>query len=446
MGPTEKYSEDEFRKLSKHLPDLIYQFTRRPDGSYHIPIASVGIENIFGCKPEDVKDSFDAIFKVIHPEDLNKLVEKIEYCATHLTEFEIEFRVCIPGKPIQWILARSTPEKLPDGSITAYGFNANITEQKIALAKQESLAKKLEAVLKSIPDLVFEIGLNKIIYDFHSQVSDLLYRSPEEFLGKKYDEVLPKDSADVLDTAINEANAKGFSNGLQYHLEVPQGKVWFELTVNSIENLDLKDKRFIVIAKNITTRKNNDDKLQQLNHAVEQSTSSIVITNLDGNLEYVNNQFLKITGYSREEVIGSNPRILNSGYTKEAEYKEMWDTIKSGGTWKGEFLNKKKNGKLYWEEVTISPVRNEEGEIINFLAIKTDISNQKKTAEKLRKIAWDQSHQVRGPLTDILGIINVIKLDISTEEKIDLLSHLEKAALQLDQAIHKVIDETKKPL
>ncbi|OZA63360.1 MAG: hypothetical protein B7X68_10975, partial [Sphingobacteriia bacterium 39-36-14] len=231
MGSIEKYSEDEFRKLSKHLPDLIYQFTRRPDGSYFVPIASKGIENIFGCKPEDVAENFDAITKVIHPEDLERVINRIEYCAVHLTEFEIEFRVCIPGKPIQWILSRSTPEKLPDGSVTAYGFNANITEQKNALAKQESLAKKLEALLKSIPDLVFEIGLNKIIYDFHSQVSDLLYRSPEEFLGKKYDEVLPKDSADVLDTAINEANAKGFSNGLQYHLEVPQGKVWFELTV-----------------------------------------------------------------------------------------------------------------------------------------------------------------------------------------------------------------------
>lgn len=124
----------------------------------------------------------------------------------------------------------------------------------------------------------------------------------------------------------------------------------------------------------------------------------------------------------------------------------MWETIKSGGTWHGEFLNKKKNGKLYWEEVIISPVRNDNDEIINFLAIKSDITKQKKTAEKLRKIAWDQSHQVRGPLTDILGIINVIKLDISFEEKIELLSHLEKAAKQLDQAIHKVIDETNKPL
>jgi signal transduction histidine kinase len=91
-------------------------------------------------------------------------------------------------------------------------------------------------------------------------------------------------------------------------------------------------------------------------------------------------------------------------------------------------------------------VRNEAGEIIHFLGIKNDISNQKKTAEKLRKIAWNQSHQVRGPLTDILGIINAIKLDITPEEKDTLINQLEVAAMNLDKAIHDVIDETKKPI
>jgi len=446
MPSSENFTGDEFKKLSHHLPDLIFQFTRRPDGSYHVPIASKGIENVFGCKPEDVKESFDPIIQVVHSEDQQQLFEAIEKSANDLTDFAMEARICIPGRPIQWVLTRSTPEKLPDGSITWYGFSADITQQKADFEKIAALYKKQDAILKSIPDLVFEIGLNKIIYKFHSQVSDLLYSNPKEFLGKKYDEILPKDSADVLTTAINEASDKGFSYGLIYHLEVPHGNVWFELTVNLIENTDTEDKRFIVLAKDITKKKIENDQLSQLKHAVEQSTSSIVITNLEGNLEYVNQQFLKITGYTYEEVIGNNPRILNSGYTKKEEYKNMWDTIKSGGTWHGEFLNKKKNGTLFWEDVTISPVRNDKGDIINFLAIKTDITKQKKTSEKLRKIAWDQSHQVRGPLTDILGIINVIKLDISFEEKIELLSHLEKAANNLDHAIHKVIDETKKPL
>ncbi|MCF8356784.1 MAG: PAS domain S-box protein [Melioribacteraceae bacterium] len=120
----------QFRKLSANLPDLIFQFTRRPDGTYCVPIASEGIKNIFGCSPEDVVDNFAPIGKVIYPDDAERVINDIEYSAKHLTYFTCEFRVQIPGKEIQWILSRSTPEKLPDGSITWYGFNADITERK----------------------------------------------------------------------------------------------------------------------------------------------------------------------------------------------------------------------------------------------------------------------------------------------------------------------------
>ena len=122
--------EIQFRKLSSNLPDLIYQFSRRLDGTYCVPIASEGIKNIFGCSPEDVLEDFAPIGRVIFPEDAERVINDIEYSAKHLTYFTCEFRVQIPGKPIQWIFSRSTPEKLADGSITWYGFNADITELK----------------------------------------------------------------------------------------------------------------------------------------------------------------------------------------------------------------------------------------------------------------------------------------------------------------------------
>jgi len=133
----------QLRKLSANLPDLMYQFTRRPDGSYFVPIATEGIKNIFGCKPEDVADNFDAIARVLHPDDAERIISDIEDSAKNLTYFTCEFRVLIPGRPVQWILSRSTPEKLPDGSITWYGFNANITERK--QAELELISAKLQA-------------------------------------------------------------------------------------------------------------------------------------------------------------------------------------------------------------------------------------------------------------------------------------------------------------
>ena len=131
----------QFRKLSANLPDLIYQFTRKPDGSYCVPVSSEGIKNIFGCSPEDVIDDFAPISRVIFPEDSERVIREIEYSAKHLSYFTCEFRVQIPGKPIQWILSRSTPEKLPDGSITWYGFNADITERKQA---EQALLTKMD--------------------------------------------------------------------------------------------------------------------------------------------------------------------------------------------------------------------------------------------------------------------------------------------------------------
>jgi len=134
----------QFRKLSSNLPDLIYQFTRRPDGTYCVPIASEGIINIFGCLPEDVVEDFTPIGRVIYPEDSERVIKDIEYSAKHLTYFTCEFRVQIPNKPIQWIFSRSTPEKLADGSITWYGFNANITDMKQTEAELIKAKEKAE--------------------------------------------------------------------------------------------------------------------------------------------------------------------------------------------------------------------------------------------------------------------------------------------------------------
>lgn len=444
MISSENKNEDEFRKLSYHLPDLIFQFTRRLDGSYFVPIASKGIENIFGCKPEDVKESFEPIVKVMHPEDQQKILEAIEKSANEMIDFAMEARILIPGRPVQWIFTRSSPEKLEDGSITWYGFSTDITKQKLDLEKISALIQKQEAILKAIPDLIFVIGKDKIIYEYHSSVKDILAAPPEIFIGKKYSDIIPGEASAVMDAALAETEEKGFSTGQQYDLLLPAGHFWFELSVAPIEDNSSPIKKFIVVSSNITDRKIKEERIHQLSLAVEQSTTSILITDTDGNLEYANSYFFKHTGYSKEESIGKNLRFIQSGDTPISTYEELWDTIKSGKSWKGEFLNKKKNGQLYWEEAIISPVKDAQGTIKRFLSIKTDITAQKATREKLRKIAWNQSHQVRGPLTDILGLINIIKMEsISMEEKIHLFTQIEIAALNLDKAIHDIVDETK---
>ncbi|MDY0020284.1 MAG: PAS domain S-box protein, partial [Anaerolineae bacterium] len=139
----------------------------------------------------------------------------------------------------------------------------------------------------------------------------------------------------------------------------------------------------------ITERKEAEAKLRQLSRAVEQSASTIVITDLEGTIEYVNPAFTRITGYTPEETIGKNPRVLKSGKHSREFYKKLWETILSGHEWQGEFLNRKKNGDLYWEHASISPVTDPSGKITNFVAVKEDITARKQAEETLRRYATE---------------------------------------------------------
>jgi len=131
-----------------------------------------------------------------------------------------------------------------------------------------------------------------------------------------------------------------------------------------------------------------EDQVNILSNAVEQSGSTIIITDCDGRIQYANKKFEQTTGYTIAETIGENPKIMKSGDKPESYYKNLWDTIKSGNSWKGEFINKRKNGELYYEEAIISPVKNPHGEIICFIAVKDDI-----TARKHAEMAQQESER-----------------------------------------------------
>jgi PAS domain S-box-containing protein len=125
----------------------------------------------------------------------------------------------------------------------------------------------------------------------------------------------------------------------------------------------------------------------KLSRIVEQGPAAVVITNRKGDIEYVNQKFCSLSGYSKEEVKGKNPRILNSGYHDKKFYEKLWNTILSGNNWNGEILNKKKNGELFWESALISPLLNNEGDIINFVAIKEDITERKRSEKEISMLA-----------------------------------------------------------
>jgi PAS domain S-box-containing protein len=128
-----------------------------------------------------------------------------------------------------------------------------------------------------------------------------------------------------------------------------------------------------VSCRDVTDRKNIEDKLIVLGRALEASPATIVITDAAGTIQYVNPKFTSVTGYSSKEAIGKNPRLLKSGKTDAKVYDDMWRTLSSGKDWKGCFINRKKNGEIYYESATIAPVKNHKGEVTNYIAIKEDV-------------------------------------------------------------------------
>lgn len=152
----------------------------------------------------------------------------------------------------------------------------------------------------------------------------------------------------------------------------------------SVINDNMGEPKFLVsIGRDITYRKKVDEELRKLSEVVKQSPMYIVITDLNGDIEYVNPAFEKVTGYSFEEVVHKNPGILKSGEIPKTTYEELWNAILSGQTWKGELKNKKKNGSIYWESATISPSFDTDGKITHFIGVKEDITDRKITQENM---------------------------------------------------------------
>lgn len=183
----------------------------------------------------------------------------------------------------------------------------------------------------------------------------------------------------------------------------------------------------------ITERKQVEQKLHKLTRAVEQSGSTIVITNTDGAIEFVNPAFTLITGYSFEEAVGQNPKILKSGYQPDAVYAELWRTITQGIVWQGELLNRKKSGELYWEHATIAPVKNNVGEVTHYVAVKDDITKRKEAEEELQ-IAYE-SLEAR---IDELSTLNLIMQMLGRAS--DAVKVLPSVATSLNQLV--MADET----
>jgi PAS domain S-box-containing protein len=410
-------SEERFRQLAENIQEAFWMTDAETDEEIYMSPAA---ERIWGRSIQSLMYEPNGFINTVFSEDRPLVLDAIER-EKHGEKLQIEYRIVRPDGALRWIWDRAFPVLDDTGKVKKIaGISADITERReseLALAKSQnryrelfdsspisiweedfSLVKKqidslrkngvtdLREYLSTHPDFVKElaslvriIDVNKASLELYGidRKEDLLHS-----LGDLFDSISIRHFEDELVELTSSLNRFSWE-GTDI---LPTGRQIEVLVNGSIPYGYEEDwSRVIVSIIDITERRQAELELRKLSRAVEQSGSTIVITDTSGNIEYVNPKFTEITGYSYEEVIGQNPRLLKSGFTADEEYKQLWETIKSGREWHGELLNKKKDGTLYWESVTISPILNDRKEITHYVGVKEDITERKQSEIEIRR-------------------------------------------------------------
>ncbi len=202
------------------------------------------------------------------------------------------------------------------------------------------------------------------------------------------------------------------------------------------------------------------EQLSSFNQAMAQCPSSIVITDLSGNIQYVNARFCELTGYASDEVVGRNPRLMKSGNMDPRIYEELWEAISSGRVWRGELENRRKDGTVFWELVSISPIKDAEGQLLRYFAVKEDITEAKTQGDEAKRARLEAEvaeasdlaksvflkvvgQEMKNPLNRILGFTNLLSQGDVTNDQLKHLNQVGRAGLDLLALIDRVLDFTR---
>jgi PAS domain S-box-containing protein len=445
-------SEEKYRYIAENVNDFIWTI----DNNFRVTFVSPSVKNILGYTSDEVlqlqltgfleQDSVKAV-----KEGLLERKQKAEQGIYDDTQKYYEFQTQHKNGSLVWLELSSNPvynEKRE--FIGLIGVNRDITERK----KAQIQLNESQARYKILTDLTIEgivIHDNGIIVDTNPSLQKMVGASEEFLKGKSIFEFIIPESQEITKEKIGAKTA-----GTYEAILIRKDKTTFHAEVE-VKNVVIDNKKLRVVAvRDITERKTTEKEILKLSTAVTQSPASIVITDLKGDIEYVNPQFTKITGYTYNEAIGKNPRILKSGYTSPDEYDNLWKTITSGGMWKGEFHNRKKDGTLYWELATVSPIIDETGKIIQYIAVKEDITARKEAEDALKKSEQELkhanatkdlffsiiAHDLKGPIGNFVQFLELITNkadDYNEAEKEDIIKTLYGLSIKTNDLLEDLL-------
>jgi|GEM_PF-938367 len=404
-------SEQRFALAMKGATDGLWDWSLADDTVYFSP----RWKEIVGYTDLEIENTFDSWKNLLHNDDLDLAINTLnEYLTSEADNYESEFRMKHKNGTFRNILARGFGVRSESGKIIRIvGTHVDITNLRIAEAELKVKEEKFRTIFENANDAIFLMKDSKFI-DCNSKTLEIFECTKEQIVGKTPLDFSPelqpnsqkseklakeyiKSALDGNDVTFEwkhcKLNGKPFDAEVSLNFLKLSGVSYIQAIVRDISEHKLAEKELkkyqnhleeLVRERTTELEESNKENIK-LSKAIEHSYATIVITNKEGDIEYVNPNFTRATGYSFEEVKNKNPRILKSGEMPDSHFKTMWETIVSGKIWKGEFINKKKNGDIYWESAIISPISDEKGGITHFVAVKEDITERKRIEEELNQ-------------------------------------------------------------
>jgi PAS domain S-box-containing protein len=364
-------SEERFRALVTTTSDVVYRMSPGWTEMRHL----VGQNFIADTQgPDD-----DWLGKYIHPDDQPRVLAAINQAIRTKSAFELEHRVIRVDGSLGWTFSRAVPILDGHGEIIEwFGAMSDVTARRQAEAR---LRRFFETDLFAVLYWRIDGG----VVDVNDQFLKLTGYSREDLRAGRLNwaEITPEEFQALDEDARRQMRETGVHRPYEKQFIRKDGtRVWGNFSAAAY-NDDRTEGISLIL--DVTSRKQVEEQLLLRSTALFNAANGIVITDAGGTIQWVNQAFEDLTGYSAAEAIGQNPRVLNSGVHPRAVFEKLWQTILAGRVWRGEVTNKQKDGNHYEEEMTITPFSNSQGKVTHFIAIKQDITERKRTGEALRR-------------------------------------------------------------
>ncbi|MFZ4549248.1 MAG: PAS domain S-box protein, partial [Bacteroidales bacterium] len=454
-----KKAEDEIRRISKHYKAII---EKAPDGivlinsNGEMVFASPAAKKMFGYGVDEVFEGNPSDYT--HPDDQQMVfIELLHLQQDPAYVPTIQYRFVDKNGNWRWVESTFT-NLLANASVQAIVINfRDITDRKLIQDELKISEDKYRTMIERSNDLIWTLDAQGNFTFMNETALKTTGLNLDEWIGKSFAPLIMEEDLPMILDVFNQT-LSGKSCNYELHFKKEDNTV-LSVSVNTSPIYILgKVEGMVSFGRDITERKQAEKQLKLLGRAIDQSPVTVVITDKEGNIEYVNPKFTEVTGYTLEEAKGNNPRILQSGEQTKEFYRVLWETILSGNVWHGEFHNKKKNGESYWESAAISSITDSHGEVIFFLAVKEDITEKKKMISELinAKVRAEESdrlksaflanmsHEIRTPMNGILGFANLLKEPgLSGEQQQEYIKIIEKSGDRMLNIIKDIVDISK---